>query len=172
MGFTPHYRPGDGGCCDHHHVVIRPIRCSAVCQASSLAPLHRVLRQCSICIMGLFRTVALDFAPVLASVLSAKFQIWRQLIVFYFRQNVHGKNVLSSTHPSLRLNGAVTSATSIDILEFELRHLHNFHTNFSYSLSHIETRRRWHTHAACSAGELAPFFSEKQEAVAHICVAR
>ena len=85
--------------------------------------------------MGLFRTVALDFALVLASVLSAEFQIWRPLIVFYFRHKVHGQNVLSSTHPSLRLNGAVTSASSIDILALELRHLHNFHTSFSYSLS-------------------------------------
>ena len=120
--------------------------------------------------MDLFGTVALDFALVLATVLSAEFQIWRPLIVFYFRQNVHGQNVLSSTPPSLRLNGAVTSATSIDILALEIRHLHNSHTSFSYSLSHIETRRRWYTDAACSAWELAPCFSrEAGSSGSHLC---
>ena len=50
-----------------------PIWCSAVCHVSCLTPLDRVLRQCSIAVMGLFRIVALDSALVLSSILSTEF---------------------------------------------------------------------------------------------------
>ena len=114
-----------------------PVWCSAVCHASCLTPLDRVLRQCSIAIMGLFHTIALDSTLVLAGILSAEFQIQRRKVEFYLRQLVHRRDILSLTRPSLRLNRVVAP---IDILKLELRHLDNVRLGLSSSLSHVEPR--------------------------------
>ena len=111
-----------------------PIWSTAVCRASCLAPLDRVLRLCAISTLGLYRTVSLEAAQAIAGFLPAEFQIRQHLIYFYLQQLVAHCDLLSQTPSTLGVN---STAAPIDILWLELRQLQKSHRKLLIAASKL-----------------------------------
>lgn len=145
-----------------------PVWCTAVCRLSSLAPLDRVIRHCSIASFGLLRTVSHAASQMLAGFLPAEFQLRRRTVDFYLRRLTYGEDLLAVETPRT-VNQTVSP---IDILRLEVRQLQRLSSVPSSVFSTVETHALWFMDPASASCPFTVSILDRDAAIARLRAAR
>ena len=146
-----------------------PAWCTGLTGDPDRSPLDRVLRQCAITMMGLYRTVSGDAARFLAGLLPAATYVRQRVVDFYMRHLSYGMDLLTEGPPP-RAGGHTTSSsftTCDDYLRSCLRPFAGRNPPEGLSLSllqWVEVRHSWVTDPSAPRWDPLPSILEDRAA--------
>ena len=111
-----------------------PIWCTALRSTTTLAPINRVLRQCALATMGLYRTVSTDAALFVAGIKPADIYIRQKLMDFYLRELSYSRDLLRLVPPPLLATTLPPQSTFYN---------RNFVTSRARPISPLKAFARW-----------------------------